>query len=273
VRLIRRQRAPADSLLAFVHIPKTAGATITTMLINAYSPEAVMAAGNFVRGPERTVQKLSQRSGGWERWHDRGGRVTVGHVPYGVFREHLPPDARYMTFLREPVDRVLSHYYRHHHRRDPSRAGRTKKRPGARVVAESLEQALVEMSLPQLSNLATRFLCGDPSPMGELGPGALDDAKANLRDFAFIGIQEQFEESLQRLQELLGVGAVPYEDRHVSSNRPAVEEISDRQRALIVERNELDIELYDFALELLEASAGPPRSSTITDPQTGVTLR
>ena len=42
----------------------------------------------------------------------------MGHVPYGLFRRHLPEDTRYMTFLREPVDRVLSHYYRHIHTED-----------------------------------------------------------------------------------------------------------------------------------------------------------
>jgi hypothetical protein len=121
---------------------------------------------------------------------------------------------------------------------------------------------MVEMRLPQLNNLATRFLSGAPSPMDELPASALEDAKGNLRGFAFIGIQERFAESIVLLQRTLGLGLVPresYQNRHVSRNRPSVDEIPDEQRALIEDCNRLDVELYSFGAELFEnavAAAG-----------------
>jgi hypothetical protein len=236
-------------LIAFVHIPKTAGATVTTMFSRAYSKAGLDDAGNYMRGPENAARKLTRRPGGWEIWQRRGGRVTAGHVPYRIFREHLPPDALYMTFLREPVDRVLSHYYRHIHRTHAHTS------PGPRQDrAESLEQALVELRLPQVNNLATRFLCGHPSRDDDLAASALDDAKANLRNFAFVGIQERFDESLVLLQRTLGLRAVPYVNRHVSAEggRPLVDEIPDEQRRLIAEFNQLDAELYEFGVALFE---------------------
>jgi hypothetical protein len=232
----------SEPLLAFVHIPKTAGATVTSMLAAAYSKPEVHKAGNYMRGPAKTAQKVAG-------WHRKGGRVSIGHVPYVVFRDRLPRDTRYMTFLREPVDRVLSHYYRHI-RRDPRHAGRAPK-PGARPKADSLEQALVEMRLPQLNNFATRFLSAAPDAL-RLSASALEEAKANLHGFAFVGIQERFEESIVLLQRVLGLGSVPYVDRHVGSDRPAVEEIADEQRALILECNRLDAELYSFAVGLFD---------------------
>jgi len=246
---------PPEALIAFVHIPKTAGATVTSMFAAAYSRKALHKAGNYMRNAEMTGRKVSKAPGGWQDWQRRGGRVSVGHVPYSLFRHHLPEGTRYMTFLREPVDRVLSHYYRHIHRQDPSRAGHTKQRPGARAKAESIEQALVELRMPQLTNLATRFLCGHEA-IGELPDSALDEAKENLNAFAFVGIQERFEESLVLLQRTLGLGTVPYVDRHIAQAgaRPAVDEISDAQRALIAECNQLDAELYRFALGLFEQS-------------------
>jgi hypothetical protein len=257
LKRIRRARGLVTTpgpLIAFVHIPKTAGGTATTMFARAYSKAAVHAAGNFMRGPERTAQKITRGPGGWESWHRRGGRVTVGHVPYGLFREHLPADTDYMTFLREPVDRVLSHYYRHIHRPELTPAERSERRGRGRVTAVSVEEALVAQRLPQLTNLATRFLCGNPSPMGELPASALDDAKANLRRFAFVGIQERFEESIVLLQRALGLEPTPYLNRHVSmeGGRPTVEEIPAEQRALIEEHNSLDLELYAFGLELFK---------------------
>ncbi len=242
--------------LGFIHIPKTAGATVTTMFIAAYSRRGVHNAGNVMRNSDRTTLKLA----GFNEQ-----RVSVGHVPFALFREHLPPETRYMTFMREPVDRVLSHYHRHIHRpnQNPRRRRGAKERKGKgtgkRLSADSIEQALVEMRVPRLRNLATRFLCDDPTA-GELPETALAEAKANLRGFAFVGLQERFDESIALLRRWLGLGTVPFENRHVSSDRPAVAEISDADRELILEHNALDAELYELAVELFEeavAAAGP----------------
>jgi hypothetical protein len=247
----------AGPLIAFVHIPKTAGGAVTTMFSTAYSTGGTVDMGNYVTSPEKSLAKVARPREDWESWQRGGGRVAIGHTPYGVFQQgSLPPDTRYITFLREPVDRVLSHYYRHVHlpgMSDAERATRARR-------ARSLREALVEKRLPQLSNLCTRFLCSHPT-WDELPPSALDEAKENLRTFAFVGIQERFEESLVLLQRILGLGPVPYRDRHVSGPglRPSVEEISDEERTLIEEYNQLDAELYAYGLELFEealAAAG-----------------
>lgn len=235
-------------VLAFVHIPKTAGGTVTKMLTSAYGKEAKFDAGNYFRGPEKTVNKIGHRpKGGWGSWYHRGGRVAVGHVPFGVFRDHLPAETNYMTFLREPVDRVLSHYFRHFWRVDA-----LEERASGSGTSGLLVEAMVERNSPELNNFATRFLCGDPEPLGKLAPNALEEAKANLSRFVFVGIQERFDESAALLQRLVGLEFVPAADRHVSSDRPAVSEIAPEDRALIEERNALDIELYGFGVGLFE---------------------
>jgi hypothetical protein len=248
IREAQERAAMAPPLIAFVHIPKTAGGAVTTMFSTAYSKAGITDMGNYVSGPEKALGKVTRRPGGWGSWQRRGGRVAIGHTPYGLFRQgNLPPDTRYITFLREPVDRVLSHYYRHVHLPGMNDSERRAKR------ARSLEQALDEMRMPQLRNLCTRFLCSEAT-LGELPPSALDEAKENLRTFAFVGIQERFEESILLLQRTLGLGLVPYRNQHVSGagRRPSVDAISDEQRELIMEHNRLDVELYAFGLELFE---------------------
>ena len=225
------KRPGAGPVLAFVHIPKTAGATVTSMFVGAYTEAGVGGAGNFFRYPKETRATIARA-----RWtgHWRGTQVVVGHVPYGLFASNLARDTRYMTFLREPVDRVLSHYHRHIARRSLS--------------PMSLEEAL-KRRMPEMNNLATRCLCGDPSPLGDLPPGAVQEAKANLSAFAFVGIQERFDESVVLLQRMLGLDLIPYFNRHVSTGRPAVDDLPDEKRRLIRAYNRLDVELYDFALE------------------------
>jgi hypothetical protein len=253
----KRQALPDEPLIAFVHIPKTAGGTVTSMFSAAYSKKGINKTGNYISGPEKTLAKATKRPGGWEDWHRGGGRVAIGHTPYGVFHERMPDYTRYITFLREPVDRVISHYYRHVH--NPALSGGaqgTRPRAACRDAAGSLEEALVEMRLPQLNNLATRFLCTHPS-LGQLPDSALDEAKENLRTFMLVGIQERFEESVILLQRALGLGIVPTRDRHISApgDRPTVEELPADQRALLEEYNAFDVELYKFGLELFAEQA------------------
>ena len=224
-----------------MHVPKTAGATLSSMLRRAYGDHGVVGAGNYLREPELTRRRASRARlrGDWA-----GTPVVVGHVPYGVFRRYLPSDTRYITILRDPLERVLSHYHRH-------LAARSRT-PG------SLDDAL-KAQMPEITNLATRMLC-DRYTSERLASSALEEAKSNLTQFAFAGIQERFDESVVLLQQLLGLGQVPFINQHVSVERPASADLSARQRALVESANELDLELYGFAAalfdEALDAAAG-----------------
>jgi hypothetical protein len=255
IREARVDLGPPSNLLAFVHIPKCAGGTVINMLAAAYSRAALHDAGNYMTGPDGSARKLTRRAGGWQLWERRGGRVTAGHVPYGIYRQFLPRGTRYMTFLREPVDRVVTHYYNHVRQKDPgsSQLSPVDQRGAVdtKIRTASMEEAF-EMRLPVLCNLATRFLSGHPSSSEELPDSALEDAKANLRDFVFVGLQERFEESIVLVQRILGLPMTTYVNRHVSVGRPDVEEISEEEQRLILEHNQLDVELYAFGKQLFE---------------------
>jgi hypothetical protein len=240
----------STSLVAFVHIPKTAGGTVKGMISAAASGPKIIDSGNFFRTEELSSGKIEQKLTSAAR--SRVDAVTIGHVPYGVYRRRLPAGTRYITFLREPVDRVVSHFYRHVMNWDG----------GAKVRfagVDSLERALTDTDLPEirnlqpaLNNLQTRCLCWDPSPLGRLPESALDEAKAHLREFAFVGIQEQFTESLVLLQRALGLPLQPNTDRHVNLYRPSVDDIDPKERQLIEECNSFDLELYRYARALFQ---------------------
>src|SRR6266567_9211476 len=150
-------------LVVYVHIPRTAGTTIGTVFANAYSDGGVLKAGNTFRSPQKTLARVRTLSALVEE----EVRVVAGSVPYGALRTHLPKGSRYVTLLREPVDRTLSHYY-------------SLTSPGSSTEI-SLEQML-ESDLYLLDNLATRMLSGQESPYGELPADALERAKENLRE-------------------------------------------------------------------------------------------
>jgi hypothetical protein len=241
-------------LVAFVHIPKTGGSTVTLMLMRAYSKPMVHDAGNCFRGRiEKTERKIA-------RPKVAKARATAGHIPYGLYRKYLPPDTRYVTILREPVGRVISHWYRHR-RRTGSRHDAA--RPW---VTNSIEEAL-NIGMPEVNNVATRLLCGVETPYGDLPADALDQAKANLREFAFVGIQERFDESLALMERTIGLEElVPYgEAQRVTHHGGARDEFTDEQRALIAEHNQLDAELYVFAKGLFEEVAAAADGALAAD--------
>lgn len=247
-----REARPAHSkrpagapLMAFIHIPKTGGGTLKGIFAGAYSQRGVVNAGNYPRNRARTERELAKKSG-------TESRVMIGHVPLSVLRRHLPADTAYLTLLREPVERVLSHYYRHAHRPDPDAHPPASRGGGRRLAAQSLEQALEDQRLPELRNLATRFLCDAESPLDELSESALEEAKRNLEGFAFVGLQERFDESSVMLARQLGFTIEGHEHRHVSRERPTAASVSAGDRELIESANDLDIELYRWAAERFE---------------------
>jgi hypothetical protein len=75
--------AADQPLLAFVHIPRTGGGTLSSAISKNYSRQ--QGPGNFQLSPERTAQSL-ERIGSEPGRHDAVG----DHVPFGLYRRYLP---------------------------------------------------------------------------------------------------------------------------------------------------------------------------------------
>jgi hypothetical protein len=253
-------------LLVFVHIPKTAGTALTSILkLNEPGPRS-RHGGNVFKGSGgikpgvRFEGLLTNASGQLDR-----ARVLTGHFPFGI-REHLPQDrdVRFLTLLREPTDRTLSHYFAI---RD--RFGRSEEGPNKlglpRLSAEAtLEDALAGGYLHD--NLQTRMLSGLPEPFGEVDQAMLEQAKQNLREgFAFVGLTERFDESLVLAKQRLGLRVIlpagagkgrthSRSTGRVNTSRPRGDEVPEELRRAAERCNRYDIELYRYAEQLFEAT-------------------
>ena len=113
-----------------------------------------------------------------------------------------------MTFLRDPVERILSHYYAIRDRREgedePGRYAESPLPPDP-----TLDDALAAGYVHD--NLHTRMLCGDPEPFGEVTEEMLEAGERNLReDLAFFGLTERFDESLVLAKRRLGLRSILY---------------------------------------------------------------
>ena len=147
-------------LLVFVHIPKTAGTTLRTVLSMNEPGARSRALGNVFKGGGGISKTPIVRLRDGKGPDLTNVRLVRGHVPLGI-REYLPQDRelRCFTFLREPVDRTLSHYFA------IREAGRVYGLPPLTADA-TLDDAFEGGYLHD--NLQTRMLSGQPEPFGQV---------------------------------------------------------------------------------------------------------
>ena len=236
----------------FLHVGKTAGATMRRALRRQFRRDEVME----LRAP--TVEPGRLRRDGAVDWFaslsedDRSRpRLVMGHMTYGL-DEWIPRPSRYVTLLREPVSLVRSQY--HHVRRHEGHLlhERAKAYPDLTSYVES------GLSL-EMDNSQTRAFAGDTTtPFGGCTEAMLDRAKSNLQGFAVAGLTERFDESLVAMIRAFGWNRVRYVTTNVDPGRASRAPLTEAELALVRERNALDLALYAWAAERFRALEGSP---------------
>lgn len=220
--------ATTDPVLVFLHVPKTAGATLHRVIARQARGRQVVTLRLLGEPPDAIAEHLAG-----------AGDVDVvkGHVYFGVHR-HVRRPVHYITVLRHPVARVWSLY----------RYIRTEPR-------HPLHPQVRDMSLPafldsdldhdQVRDGQVRQLVGAPGR--DLGADDLALARDRLEhELVGFGLQEQFDASLVLLRRTLGWNLPPF---YVSRNvtRGPREPLSEEDRRRIEDHNRLDLELHAAA--------------------------
>jgi hypothetical protein len=238
------QPSESPSIIIFIHIPKTGGQSFNAVLERQYSDARVRGLYTtetivgFKHLPEAERNDLD---------------LLEGHIGFGM-HQYINRPARYITFMRNPVDLVLSTYY--YILRQPTHQFHQT------IVENSLSlKDFVERGIDWLGtdNGQTRILAGENGeycwpPFGECTVEMLDRAKANLRDhFSVVGLTESFDASLILFKRAFGWRMPYYEFRNKTEGRPSLAQAGPDVRALIESQNAFDIELYRYAQQLFEA--------------------
>ncbi len=172
-------------------------------------------------------------------------KLVMGHFRWG-YHQFSDRPAVYLTFLREPLSHVISHYqYTFDH---PEKF-------------KNLPQVnnLIEFArCPYGYNLQTRFLCGINDITGK-EKEMLQRAKEHLvRYVEVIGLMEHFDESLLLMQKPLGFKRIFYERKNEGRARKKFIP-SDEELDQLKEINKYDMELYEFGRQLFEAQLNKNR--------------
>ncbi len=227
----------------FLHIPKTAGTTLETVLARQYRSRETF----YVNGAQDVREERYRQLHESERARIR---LIKGHMFFGI-HAHVPNAYTYITVLRNPIDRVISHYY--YVRSKPSH-------PFYQIVHErnmSLHDYVTSGMSPELENNQVRTLFGPDHrsvPHGECSRAMLDTAQQHLKEhFSVVGLADRFDETLLLMKVELGWRGYPvYESRNVTRSRPVRTAVSSETMKQIEMLNLLDIELYENAHKAFE---------------------
>ncbi len=238
LRISPRTRPQCPTVL-FMHIPKTAGTAFREAIAANYSHSEI--AYLYPTRPGLLVNDLralpiEQR---------RSYRMVIGHFQYGM-HDALPQPCEYITVVREPTARILSHY-----------AYLQQVQPG--LVSENgrlipLEGIFEHRLTVDFDNALVRCFSGVDQrvfPPGTLTRDIFERAVSNLRTgFAFVGHQETSVASFAKLQERFGWHATQKLATVNTGNANSFSNISPGLLKTIKHYNHWDYRFYEEILRI-----------------------
>lgn len=244
-----------DGPLVFLHLPKTAGTTFNLILRRQFAASRIV----LLRAEEMAENIAALRAMPEAERH----RIQLlrGHQLFGL-HELLAPGARYLTILRHPVSRLVSHYNyvvatEHPMFIDAIRGGEM-----------SLHDYVTSTVSGELENGQTRWIAGIDDDR-TLGAADLAVAQRHIEEhFAWVGVTEHFDESMVDLAITMRWPKVHYRRRNVASSPR--DPIPTRTVDAILERNALDLTLHTEAVARLRDHGPASRAARSV---AGVALR
>lgn len=211
-------------MICFIHIEKTAGTTLDYIFINNfiyyYSLESWHKWTNQ-KGTYFYKDEFKNMINVFPFIKGIGGHSLRNWLEYEKYKKNI----KYITFLRNPIARYLSHY-RH------------------QKFKMNIQWKIGDFLNEERFDNYMTFRFSEA--------GNLDEAKKNLKKIDFIGLQEEFDLSLLLMKFYLGKPGlcINYESKNI--NHSAKETfnslIKDKNiKNKIIEKNKKDIELYNFA--------------------------
>jgi hypothetical protein len=222
----------------FSHVPKTAGTSLENIIANNFS----FADCLHVNAPD--LNKLPQVI----QLKNNLPQFISGHHPMHGLIYQLLSDLPlfHITMLRNPMDRVLSYYNYVKGKIDHPMHG---------FAAEhSLIQFLQQSPSPELYNGQSKRFSGYLHHGTASDQVLFSEAQDTLSHcFSLVLTTCLFDESLLLLQKRLGLSDIFYQRHNVSQKFLHEDELDDVTLNYIVEHNQADIQLFDWAKTACEA--------------------
>ncbi len=163
--------------LCFVHIPKTAGHSVYSLLERNYADHARVIPYQGVEGNLETLMNMSAEQ-------IAATEVIAGHMPFGAHR--YIGECNYLTILRDPLEMAISSYY--FNMESPGAPGHS--------IAVAVNRSFLQFAECN-DNIMTRFLMD--SAFFNATYWLSGATNPHVRDTAFIGLRCPTEISVRSL--------------------------------------------------------------------------
>lgn len=216
-----------NEVLVFIHIPKTAGTSLGSLLQSHFSPSEVLQAPiDIIEANDEPSKFLSSY------------RLINGHNPYRI-EAYLRKDPVFITMLRNPIERTISAYYHAQHDKEHDFH--------QLALDHNLESYLkLEVVRNAGSNIMSRYLFND-APWYEISEH-MPTVKQRIVDMRFIGITEFFDESVILLNHIMGWQNKESTPRlNIGKHNILRQDIPKHVLNSIRDMNRVDLEIYQFA--------------------------
>jgi Sulfotransferase family len=239
--------------VVFHHVPKCAGTSVARALRMRYLPsQAGVGSGpSFYAAqayrPNRTTDEL------WPEVIDLRERVLVYHMFCGVHciaahvrfsntaYERFHDRYKFITILREPVSRYISHYFWDYD--GPEEWAR---------ISVDLEEFVETEQGARYGTLFGENYSGLPADADFGSDAAVDAAKRNLEKFSAIGLVEDMSGFQGKLRQELGVSVnIKHQNKAKPKEQRKKQSVSPDLRRRIEQLCAPDIEIYNHARQLM----------------------
>lgn len=222
-------------MLFHLHIPKTGGTSLASVLSEAVHPGRWHVA--------LSEQALRERTTGYA--------LLAGHFTWdklAMFPEH----PRVLTVLRDPVEQALSAYGYWRAHADEGIFNAETQIGADEAVAHKFEELLLNPSSRMRANLGmmTKYLAGVDELAAGRGPEA---AMRHLESCAWVGTTTTLDRDVKVLPAMLGLKPITGAPRlMVTPTRPQRVDVSKEALSLLEKLTEPDRILYDRARAMAE---------------------
>lgn len=251
--------AKGAPILLYLHIPKAGGTTLSSCIRDQLGTAEQTRSeehpdkpgrclfhygiyyypGGYSENPEPRIAPYLRRA-----LARKDLRAVTGHFWFGIHK-YIPGRWAYTTILRDPVERTVSLY---------SRMAEQTSAHNAPYAGASLENFVRNPPPRAADNDQTRRIAGGEPEPGQCTRAMLDRAKDNLRrHFQVVGVTERFDETLMLLKHEFGwTKSLRYYPGNQTRKRLATSSLGADSMDTIRARNEMDLELHQFAHVLLD---------------------
>ena len=218
--------------ILFDHLPKCGGTTLNAYLDQHYPKRKIFSTDGS--NPTKSVRLFKDLP----KQQRHGYSLVKGHFAKALF-DYVDPECLKVTVLRDPVERIISHYY--YARRTPNHY--------LYSIIHNSEMSLEDYanSSDELRNWYTAHFSGLPVDVAEEKPeeSMAKAADILLTHYDIIGFLDKFPLFIDNLRKQANLGYEYNNYRaNVTQNRPNIESIPQSTIEKIEQLNYLDIALY-----------------------------